>query len=286
VNVVEIDKTNCLNYYLLNVFVVGRPVDLHNHKKRKAGLIIMLAAVASLIAPIIFLSGYDPDLDLLSNISKMEIVLKEGVVKGDYSSPHHYEEPITIPYKFFLLFDIPIFFIGFGMFLLSFLNMRTTKEIVGEDHQRKKYWGPKIKIIIIVICLIVLGVILYPSIRYEKVTVGRFDIMHDKFKGVVYIKSIFMSDMEWRETKFKDMKQAKYVLALRLRNERAEEAKERAEEAQGKLNWELDEFQQELHWKLDEIQQQQEDIKNQQDEIQSQMERQRRDSKYQYRLDN
>lgn len=82
--------------------------------KKKIGIICIILGLAIPIIAFSF-AHHDPSADLLRDMCKMEIVLKEGAVKGDYYSPRHYEEPITIPYCFIVVGGIILMGIGAGL---------------------------------------------------------------------------------------------------------------------------------------------------------------------------
>jgi hypothetical protein len=73
--------------------------------------------------------------------------------------------------------------------------------------------------------LVLMGLILYPYIRYEKATVGKMDIRYDRFGGVIYTKNFHDRSSQWAPTEFKTMREAKEFLAKKELEENLEEAR-------------------------------------------------------------
>jgi len=69
----------------------------------------------------------------------------------------------------------------------------------------------KIFLFIIFITLVIVFFI-YPMIRYEKASLGIFDIKYDRFKGEVYVRNVLLPDPKWEKTIFKNMREAKFFL--------------------------------------------------------------------------
>ena len=97
------------------------------------------------------------------------------------------------------------------------------------------------KIVFIIVAIMVLLFIFYPLLRYEKATVGRWELKYDRLERIVYLKSAFKTDAPWHATRLKSLQQAKFRLEQNLKREAAEEAMS------------------DLHEKLEDIQQKQEE---------------------------
>lgn len=96
--------------------------------KRNMGIISILVGVGLLFISIFFSSGSQPNLNLLGNISRMEIVLNEGSYvfdKGNYVSgiellsTGHHEGKIAIPIRYPLSLSVLLILLGTGIVLIS-----------------------------------------------------------------------------------------------------------------------------------------------------------------------
>ena len=96
--------------------------------KRNKGIIAILVGVGLLFISIFFSSGSHPKLNLLGNISRMEIVLDKGNYvfdKGNYVSgidllsTGHYEGRVAIPLKYPLSLSVVLILLGTGIALIS-----------------------------------------------------------------------------------------------------------------------------------------------------------------------
>ncbi len=86
---------------------------------RNKGIIVILVGVGLFFISFFFSSGSHPKLDLIGNISQMEIVFSEGKYisgTGIYSIGH-YEGRVAIPLKYPLSFSVVLILIGTGIVL-------------------------------------------------------------------------------------------------------------------------------------------------------------------------
>lgn len=88
---------------------------------RNKGIITILVGIGILFISIFFSSGSHPKLDLMGNISRMEIVLEKGeYVSGTgLFSIGHYEGRVAIPLKYPLSLSALLILIGTGIVSLS-----------------------------------------------------------------------------------------------------------------------------------------------------------------------
>jgi len=91
---------------------------------RNMGIILILVGIGLLFISIFFSSGINPNLDLISNISKAKIVMmeeKEGIIEGFFREQRG--EPakarVAIPLKYALSLSVILILTGTGMVLLS-----------------------------------------------------------------------------------------------------------------------------------------------------------------------
>ena len=100
---------------------------------RNFGIICLLTGIGFLTFSLLFSQGGNPNLGMIYNISKLEVVLKEGVfveAQRRYHPEHgwgselskipaHYEGRVAFPLKFSLAFSVLLVLIGSGMMTIS-----------------------------------------------------------------------------------------------------------------------------------------------------------------------
>jgi hypothetical protein len=96
--------------------------------RRNAGILAILIGIGLILLSILFSTGSSPKMNLLGNISHMEIVLAEGNYvsdndssdKGNYKSgidllsTGHYDGRVAVPLKFPLSVSVVLILFGTG----------------------------------------------------------------------------------------------------------------------------------------------------------------------------
>jgi hypothetical protein len=83
----------------------------------------------------------------------------------------------------------------------------------------------EIVLVLAVCCPLVLCLLLSPSFRYEKASMGSVEIRYDKFTGVIYLRNSINPKSGWIRTGNKDIMEAKYQLAEKQLEEAIKETK-------------------------------------------------------------
>jgi len=88
---------------------------------RNKGIVVILVGVGLLFISFLFSSGSHPKQNLMSNISRMEIVLDKGkYVSGiGLYSTGYYEGRVAIPLKYPLSLSVVLILLGTGIVLIS-----------------------------------------------------------------------------------------------------------------------------------------------------------------------
>jgi len=87
---------------------------------KNKGIITILAGIGVLCISFFFSSGYHPKLDIMGNIFRMEIVLRQGHML-DLSIPgeDYHIERVAIPLKYPLSLSVLLILSGTGIVLVS-----------------------------------------------------------------------------------------------------------------------------------------------------------------------
>jgi len=92
--------------------------------KYKIGVILLLLGLGVVLIAFVLSSNYNPRLGIIYNILHMHLVVIEGTYVPDFTpnsvfSSGHYEDRISIPYKYFFSLGIILTLVGMGKILFG-----------------------------------------------------------------------------------------------------------------------------------------------------------------------